>query len=81
MGKPDTLIVRAAHPEKPVFMHGHPLRELDSEGRDKWVIRDTFVEVPNDAHYRKQLREGDLVEGTVADLAAPAPAATNEDQE
>jgi len=62
MGKPNTLIVRAADPEKPVFKPGHPLRELDAEGRDIHVIRGDAVEVPNDAYYRKALREGDLVE-------------------
>lgn len=63
MGKPETLIVRAANPEKPVFMPGHPLRQFDAEGRDKWAIRaDSPREVPNDVYYRRQVRDGDLIE-------------------
>lgn len=62
MGKPDTLIVRAADPEKPVLMPGHPLREFDAQGRDRWAIRaDEPVEVENNAFYRRRIRMGDLV--------------------
>lgn len=70
MGKPETLIVRAADPGKPVFKPGHPLRVLDAQGNDIHVIRTEPVEVPNNAHYRKQLREGDLVEVSAAELRA-----------
>jgi len=78
MGKPDTLLVRAADPSKPVFKAGYTRRELDKDGNDIHVIRGEVVEVPNNIYYRRRLADGDLVVATL-EVASAAPAPEGEE--
>jgi hypothetical protein len=55
-----TIWVKAADPSRPVFLIGRK-RELDADGRDLHVIRDTPVEVPDVRYYRRRIEAGDLV--------------------
>lgn len=57
--KPDTLLVKAAHAGRPVFMP-HNVRVF-VDGIDKYQIRQDPVVVPNTRFYRQRVRKGDLV--------------------
>lgn len=48
-----TLLVRAAHADRPVPLEGQ---------RKRCVTADKAVTVPDNYYYRKQMADGDLVE-------------------
>jgi len=73
MPKPETLLVRATHPDRPVPMMRKRVRIDKETGRDKTMVyHDAPREVPNNSFYRRAIRRGDLEE-VKASKSAPAP--------
>lgn len=71
--KTKTLLVKAAHSDRPCPMV-RTRRRIDSDtGRDRTMIyADEAIEVPNIRFYRRRILKGDLI---VATASRPQPAA------
>lgn len=61
MTKPQTLLVKATHPERPCPKQRRHAQWDPATGRDRSMIyADTPVEVPNNRYYRRRIAKGDL---------------------
>lgn len=73
--KPEKLLVRAAHKDRPCPMERTQVKPNRATGRDDSMIYDDVpVEVPNSSFYRRAIAKGDLVEVKPSSPARPAVA-------
>lgn len=75
MSRPETLYVRAVHPEQPVPKVRTRVSIDRETGRDRTMVyHDTPEEVPNTSFYRRAIRRGDLEEVPRAASSKPVKA-------